>query len=159
MDVSKTLLAIAWAYAAASIGFLAPVVLAVRRGQSLADGKWLGVALLVAIIWWATFLLLMFWWFFGGGHMNWTNWEFWKTATIEDVRKLDVGARGALNRTPLHLAAANGSPENIRTLVELGADKDARDRNGNTPLDLAKSWEQVGNIETLEKLGATRGSV
>lgn len=41
----------------------------------------------------------------------------------------------------------------------LGADKDARDRNGNTPLDLAKSWEQVGNIETLEKLGATRGSV
>lgn len=103
MDVSKTLLAIAWAYAAASIGFLAPVVLAVRRGQSLADGKWLGVALLVAIIWWATFLLLMFWWFFGGGHMNWTNWEFWKTATIEDVRKLDVGARGALNRTPLQM--------------------------------------------------------
>lgn len=42
------------------------------------------------------------------------------------------------DRTPLHAAAGNGFTECVQELLNLGADKDARDNQGLTPLDLAK---------------------
>ncbi len=48
----------------------------------------------------------------------------------------DVRTRG---ETPLHRAAAFGTPDAIRLLLEAGADKTARDVNGDSPLTWA-SW-------------------
>ena len=48
----------------------------------------------------------------------------------EDVNTRD----SATGRTLLHRAAADGHFHMARTLLEAGADKDARDKNGRTPL-------------------------
>jgi uncharacterized protein len=46
----------------------------------------------------------------------------------------DARTRG---ETPLHRAAAYGTPESIRLLIEAGADLEARDANGDSPLTWA----------------------
>jgi ankyrin repeat protein len=45
------------------------------------------------------------------------------------------------NKSALHLAAAKGNVENVRTLLELGADSVAKTTAGQTAADLAKSGE------------------
>ncbi len=61
-------------------------------------------------------------------------------ATIPGIPTLafwrDVRTRG---ETPLHRAAAFGSPETIELLLAAGADKSPRDANGDSPLSWA-SW-------------------
>lgn len=58
--------------------------------------------------------------------------------------------------TPLHRAAANnGNPEVIRTLVQLGADVNARDKDGWTPLHVAAGLSEKPEVVlVLLKLGA-----
>jgi hypothetical protein len=66
----------------------------------------------------------------------------WSTGP-EVVRALvlagaDVNAcDGVTNATPLHMAARRGFVEIARTLLDCGADIDARDRRGTTPLQRA----------------------
>ena len=49
-----------------------------------------------------------------------------------------LGTAGGYSRAPLHSAAAAGEPEEIRLLLEYGADVNLRDAVGNTPLHHAK---------------------
>ena len=47
------------------------------------------------------------------------------------------GVADSEGRTPLHYAAANGSPEITERLLKAGADPNVRDHQGRTPLDVA----------------------
>lgn len=52
-------------------------------------------------------------------------------------------------RSALHNAAFLGYSAAARTLLELGADASARDREGFTPLDLARRWRKPAVIKLL----------
>ena len=73
--------------------------------------------------------------------------EFWNTATTQEIAtaidSVDVNARNELGRTPLHIAAAFGTPENIAALLEAGADGTAEDDQGETPWDWAQDNESI----------------
>lgn len=56
--------------------------------------------------------------------------------------------------TALAVAAGQGTPATIRTLVELGADLHKKGRGGPTPLRVAVQAGLVENIRTLVELGA-----
>jgi ankyrin repeat protein len=55
----------------------------------------------------------------------------------------DVTARDGTHSTPLHLAAADGSPKTARLLIEHGADVNALDGNLKTPLHLTSSYVSI----------------
>ena len=55
----------------------------------------------------------------------------------------------ARGRTLLHIVAAEGTAEQVKSLTKAGADVNAKDINGYTPLILAA---QRGNAETVEAL-------
>jgi len=85
--------------------------------------------------------------------------DFWDKATpaaiSEAIAVVDVNARGKTGFTPLHLAAARGTPENIITLLKAGADLSARDKNGGfTPLHLAAARGTSENVMALLEAGA-----
>lgn len=63
-----------------------------------------------------------------------------------------AGPRGAM--LPLHVAAAMGSPEICKALVQAGADPDARLAGDLTPAMLALVSERWENLASLIKLGA-----
>jgi len=70
-------------------------------------------------------------------------------------------ALGALNyissesrRTPLHMAVLNNNEDLILTLIEEGADVNARDDNDFTPLHLATSGGNRITVQTLIEAGA-----
>lgn len=72
----------------------------------------------------------------------WERSEFWRDAEAADARSmvacLGIGAKDALGRTPLHLAAEHGAdPAVIAVLLEHGARTGATDDYGDTPLHLA----------------------
>lgn len=85
------------------------------------------------------------------------TWEFWDSATPEEIEAalsvVAVTARDAEGRTALHLAARNGTYENISILLDAGADVHARTEFGWTPLHYAASATQE-NIVALLKAGA-----
>jgi ankyrin repeat protein len=54
-------------------------------------------------------------------------------ALLQDSRELDQIDPGS-GSTALHFAAQSGAVECARTLLDAGADPNARDRDGNTPL-------------------------
>ena len=56
------------------------------------------------------------------------------------------GVRGD-GRTPLHIAAEHGHVENVRLLVEAGANLLARDHLGLTAMDLAEKSEHKESME------------
>ena len=56
----------------------------------------------------------------------------------EDVKLTDYSGR-----TPLHIAVLPGNLETVQTLVELGSDLNAQDKNGNTPLHNASNQKHI----------------
>lgn len=73
----------------------------------------------------------------------------------EDPAVLTAGQSHNENyQLPLHFAAKRNRPEIIRLLVELGADKNARDPSGVTPLHLAAGHGHADAVRTLLSLGA-----
>ena len=95
---------------------------------------------------------------------NFLSYEWWKTATIDDVKAeikkgADINARAgyiALGMTPLmHAVRDNESPEVIRMLVKLGADVNAKEYVvKTTPLMYAAYNKNPEVIRTLVELGA-----
>ena len=80
-------------------------------------------------------------------------------AAPDDIRALlDKGAnteaRNEHGLTPLHHAAAKGTPANIATLLDKGADIEARDWYGYTPLHHAAQFGTPTNIAALLDHGA-----
>jgi len=64
-------------------------------------------------------------------------------------------ARNKIGWTPLHSAAAFGTPENIQAFLEAGADVMARTKDGDTPLHSAAGFGRTaGVIEALLEAGA-----
>lgn len=61
----------------------------------------------------------------------------------------DINAKAKDGRTPLHVAAAEGSIGAVRQLLAANADKKAKDANGRTPLDLAKQGKHTAVINRL----------
>lgn len=74
---------------------------------------------------------------------DWDRNGFFATATVEDVAEclrteVDLTARGAFGRTPLHIAAMRNERALVITaLVAVGADVRMRDRRDHTPLHSA----------------------
>lgn len=71
---------------------------------------------------------------------NFLNKDWWKTATIEDVKKelkngANVNAASDNDTTALmHAAIFNQNPEVIKTLIDEGADVNAKSKSGSTAL-------------------------
>ena len=89
--------------------------------------------------------------------------EWWKTATQEEVAAeiatVDVNSRDEDGLTPLHKAAALGTPANVALLLKAGANVNARTEDGETPLCKAVFFNTVtsrvaANIPILLKAGA-----
>ena len=64
--------------------------------------------------------------------------------------RLDV--RDKAGNTPLHEAARrNANPYQVKTLIELGADRDSRNRDGKTPADVAEEAARAQARETFSR--------
>ncbi|MDE0422744.1 MAG: ankyrin repeat domain-containing protein [Gammaproteobacteria bacterium] len=92
---------------------------------------------------------------------NWDTNGFFRTATVNDVAEcvrsgVDLNARGARDRTPLHVAAMHNPRELVITaLVAAGADVRMRDRRDHTPLHgAAMANGSPAVIAALVKAGA-----
>lgn len=89
---------------------------------------------------------------------NLYNFSWWsKTADAKIssiISSIDVHARGERDRTPLMMAARNGSPSQIHILLNAGADVNAQDDIGWTALLWATRSENPQNIEILLNAGA-----
>lgn len=91
---------------------------------------------------------------------NFLSYEWWKTATVDDVKAeikkgADVNAKDVFDVTALMVAASgNKNPEIIRTLVELGADVNAKGGGMNVLMYAAWDNENPEIIRTLVELGA-----
>jgi len=79
-----------------------------------------------------------------GAHTNaWLTNEFWENASSADVEAMlnhgvDIEATGGLGWKPLHSAVALSKKASVvKTLLDRGANTEARDTAGNTPLFLA----------------------
>ena len=91
---------------------------------------------------------------------NFLNKDWWKTATLEDVKKelkneADVNAANDNDLTVLMYAAAfNSNPKVIETLIDKGANVNAKSKKGNTALFQASLNPNPKVIETLIDAGA-----
>ncbi|VXB16211.1 conserved hypothetical protein [Burkholderia sp. 8Y] len=72
------------------------------------------------------------------------------------IQILSPNQRGAVDDTLLHLAARTGAIEDIKILIEIGADIDVPGDLGNTPLHQAAMSGQVEAIKLLLKCGAKK---
>merc|ERR1711871_644161 len=63
---------------------------------------------------------------------------------------VDTTTKNAASCTPLHLAAAAGASDNVKMLLELGANKTAVDASGCTALDMARAAGALRCIEALK---------
>ncbi|MEP3895219.1 MAG: ankyrin repeat domain-containing protein [Litorimonas sp.] len=75
--------------------------------------------------------------------------DFWHTATTIEIKaaisKVNVKARNKDNWTPLHMAAAYGTTDDVKAMLDAGASVKARTIVGLTPLHLSGT-EQKLNI-------------
>jgi ankyrin repeat protein len=88
--------------------------------------------------------------------------EWWKTATISDVKDeldagVDVMSQNADGFTPLHSASMHGTNEIIQALLDAGADVMAEEADDWTPLHRAASCFECApeNIHLLLAAGAS----
>ena len=69
----------------------------------------------------------------------------------------DVNASGGLTRaTALHMAARRGHAEIARTLLDCGAEIEARDYKGVTPLERAVNCRRATVVQLLTERGTAR---
>jgi ankyrin repeat protein len=94
------------------------------------------------------------------------NRDIWK---ILFKKRLNVDFKDEDKTTPLHQAVKKGNDEIVGLLLEIGADIEARDKNGETPLFYAVSrsrhsgyhkvldilLEKGSNVNTVDESGAT----
>ncbi|MRD46060.1 ankyrin repeat domain-containing protein [Caenimonas koreensis] len=83
--------------------------------------------------------------------------EYWWCQTDEmgyDIPLTDVNQLNALGEAPIHIAARSGSAEDIRSLLENGADISRRGDFEMTPLHYAYMGGKRENIEALLAAGA-----
>ncbi len=66
----------------------------------------------------------------------------------------DVGAKDAMGRTSLHVAAFYGRPKTAELLIAHGAEVNSKDRVGMTPLHAATLVGDLSEIEVLLNSGA-----
>ncbi|XP_028646653.2 ankyrin repeat domain-containing protein 7-like [Erpetoichthys calabaricus] len=82
---------------------------------------------------------------------------------LEKIRELlprsDINMRNGCNRTPLHVAAAEGHVDVVRLLAEHKADLDLWDNHGETPLLTAIARQKRECVFVLLDLGADPGIV
>ena len=64
---------------------------------------------------------------------------------------VDVNACGFFNMPPLLRAAVYGKSEALMALLECGADRAARDKQGRTALELAQKYNHPRIVEILSK--------
>lgn len=76
-----------------------------------------------------------------------------------DVEGFDLAGGDYDQRTPLHLASADGHLDVVDFLLERGVDVNAVDRWGGTALDDARRGSHDAIVARLEAAGATAGSV
>ena len=83
-----------------------------------------------------------------------------KEALIEEIlsKGAIVDIRNIYKQTPLHFAAAFGRLEAIKTLIENGAETQAKDASGLTPLQIAEKGKKKKTIELLKTYGSEKGS-
>jgi len=67
-----------------------------------------------------------------------------------------AGARAEGGETPLHAAAAFGTPETVAALIRVGADLEARDKDGLIPADLAEKNPALRNHAIFWTLNEAR---
>jgi ankyrin repeat protein len=75
--------------------------------------------------------------------------DFSQIKKLVKEEKINVNDKGSLISPPLHIAASQGKAEAVRTLLELGADKNAKDDQGQTALELAKKYNHSVIVEIL----------
>ncbi|WP_157375203.1 ankyrin repeat domain-containing protein [Burkholderia ubonensis] len=68
----------------------------------------------------------------------------------------DPNQRGAVDDTLLHLAARKGAVDDMKVLIESGADVNIVGDLGNTPLHQAAMMRQVESVKFLLKCGAKK---
>lgn len=68
----------------------------------------------------------------------------------------DPNQRGAVDDTLLHLAARKGAVDDMKVLIESGADVNIVGDLGNTPLHQAAMMKQVESVKFLLKCGAKK---
>lgn len=66
---------------------------------------------------------------------------------------LEKGETWSIGMTPLMLASMNAKPEAVRTLLQAGANANARSRNGHTALILAAAWADAATVQALVEKG------
>jgi len=74
-------------------------------------------------------------------------------------RGCQVEAKDRHGYTPLHVAAAEGTPAAVLILMTMGADVNAVADDGETPLSLAKMSVVRGKVDLLRKGGASETPV
>lgn len=84
--------------------------------------------------------------------------SWWKTATQEEINTAieaaDPNSWGQIGVPLLHFVAALGTPENINTLVQAGAELNVQDKYGRTALHSTALEGTPENIDALIKAGA-----
>ena len=78
--------------------------------------------------------------------------DFWKSASqadvVREISKADVHARSKNGETAL-MYAANSTAENVKVLLDAGADVNAREEAGLTSLMLAARYGTAENVKVL----------
>jgi hypothetical protein len=64
-----------------------------------------------------------------------------------------INSRDSSQNTILHLAARHGTPENINTLLALGANRQARNISSEFPYEIAIRWNRRDNADLLRVSG------